>query len=456
VAKTTAGQKAQTHNSLTADIPFEVEEIEIDPTRKGYTQVPNYFAYYWTPLLGAKAALTYERICSFAHGKKSDCYPSVRLLADILACDRHDLTGRIRRDSRPGRRREYYQKGLLQHLADSRLVGLAVEERNGGVSYRFQVFKSPPLLTDAQVAQLPVRLQRKHQELLDRCRQEREEFMPPPPAQESPREQAQPQNIIMEPLQGGDGVTGLTSQGTKKINTTLTLAVIPDDLAAQKGVETFYHHIGQDKVSRQALNAGVKIVADLKSQGYSLVDILWVMSWITTHPQQFGGQVRSINLVPLVIGYVLQQKTQPLMTGIVESPDKQAPNLDLLPDGSTQPGCSYPTTQVPTTNRSALSPEERQRLAAYHRQQERYRQQEQEHQASLTHQQECQRLFQTLTSTQQEALREVAVKSLLDRGIKQAYLLDVLVWGEVYRLLREKQLTTASVEVPTGDIVQTA
>ena len=73
----------------------------VDPTRRGYTKVPNYFAYYWTPLLGAKGALTYERLCSFAHGNKEECYPSVALLADITGVDRHDLTGRVRRDRRP-------------------------------------------------------------------------------------------------------------------------------------------------------------------------------------------------------------------------------------------------------------------------------------------------------------------------------------------------------------------
>lgn len=212
-----------------------------------------------------------------------------------------------------------------------------------------------------------------------------------------------------------------------------------DHIATQEGVKNFYHHIGQEKVSRQAINAGMRIVADLKSQGYTLVDILWVMSWITSHPQQFGGQVRSINLVPLVIGYVLQQKPQPLMTGVTQSPAHQTPSLDLLANGSTQPSCSHATPQVPTTNRSALSLEERQRLVAYHRQQERYRQQEHDRQADLKRQQERDRLYQALASTEQTSLREAAVSGLLAQGIKPTLLSDMLIRDEVYRLLGEQQ-----------------
>ena len=147
VLSNTDRQEAHTSNSFTADTSFEVEELEFDPTRRGYTQVPNYFAYYWTPVLGAKVALTYERICSFAHGKKDTCYPSISLLADILAMDRHSLTGRMRRDSRPGHRQEYYQPGFLKQLVEAGLLRMERRPHPGGRNhYKFTVVKYPPRL----------------------------------------------------------------------------------------------------------------------------------------------------------------------------------------------------------------------------------------------------------------------------------------------------------------------
>ena len=187
VLSNTDRQEAHTSNSLTADTSFEVEELEFDPTRRGYTQVPNYFAYYWTPLLGAKAALTYERICSFAHGKKDTCYPSISLLADILAMDRHSLTGRMRRDSRPGHRQEYYQPGFLKQLVEAGLLRMETRPHHGGRNhYKFTVVKYPPLLSPDQVAQLSPRQQRRHQALLEDCHKDRADCAQLPPAQGEP------------------------------------------------------------------------------------------------------------------------------------------------------------------------------------------------------------------------------------------------------------------------------
>ena len=51
-----AGQRLE--RSAAVDAPITVETVESDPTRRGYTNIPNYFKYFWVPLLGLKAAAT--------------------------------------------------------------------------------------------------------------------------------------------------------------------------------------------------------------------------------------------------------------------------------------------------------------------------------------------------------------------------------------------------------------
>ena len=68
--------------------------------------------------------------------------------------------------------------------------------------------------------------------------------------------------------------------------------------------------------------------------------------------------------------------------------------------------------------------------------------------------QELDRLYQTLSPTEQAALREVAVKGLLQQGVKQQMLLDSVVKAQVYCLLGERHFTTASGEVSASDLGQ--
>ncbi|NOT55003.1 MAG: hypothetical protein HOP18_10390 [Deltaproteobacteria bacterium] len=407
VLHTTDRQERHTFPSLTTDTSFEVEEIECDPTKRGYTQVPNYFAYYWTPLLGAKAALTYERICSFAHGKKDTCYPSISLLADILGMDRHSLTGRRRRDSRPGHRQEYYQEGFLQQLVEAGLLGMETRAHPGGRNYyKFTVVKYPPLLSPEQVAKLSPRQQRRHQDLLDDCGKEREERAPLTPA---PRERApvesptsspdlaqeaecrrHQQEVPSSPAACDDG-TDVNTQRTKT-NNTLSPELSAALPSPEDSVKTFYHQIGQPQISRQKLQDGVKIIASLTSQGFNPVAIVWAMTWIATHQDLFGGKVYSLGLLPTAIGQALE----------------------------------------------ARESEER-------RHAKRAQQAQAEHQlhAELRRREELDRLYQTLSPTEQAALREVAVKGLLDQGVKPQLLLDSVVKCQVYCLLGERHLTPA-------------
>lgn len=379
------GQEGRAETKQPIDASFEVEEIECDPTRRGYTQVPNYFSYYWTPLLGAKAALTYERICSFAHGKKEDCYPSIGLLADILAVDRHDLTGRNRCDHRPGRKGKYYQKGVIQILAEHGLLRVESEDTKSGPHYLFKFQKFPPLLTDEQISHLPSRLQRKHKELLDRCRKEREEFS---------------SSAFPRPAKGGDAATGggvtppqgggdaATADLNKTKRTVQKEHLSPPTAQEAEKVREFYHQIGQPKVSQQKVMAGVHTITTLKSQGFNLVEILFAMNWIVSHQDSFEKKVQSLGLLPHVISQAMQEK---------ESVEKQVAKKQQL------------VTE------------------------------EQKQEAEIQRRQELEQLYQSLSPNEQTTLREVAVEGLLGKGIKKSFLLESLVKSEICRLLGEGQ-----------------
>ena len=311
------GQRPE--RSAAVDAPITVETIECDPTRRGYTNIPNYFKYFWAPLLGLKAAATYELLCSFAHGAQTQCYPSVGLLADTLGIDRHDLTGRMRRDSRPGHCPEYYQKGTFQILAEHDLCRVIIEERHGTRHYRFQLRKSPPLLTAEQLAQLPERIQRRHQQLLARCAQEAEVFARPPIVWQSAVEEnaATTQSASN---QGGDAVTGgcdaATEPGdaaTGDLNTTDRTAqreqLSAPEAQRAKQVSEFYRALGQPRISRQKREEGIALLEDLAGQGFSVEDIDWTLEWIVQQQARLG-QVYSLRLVPSVIGQALQEREQ--------------------------------------------------------------------------------------------------------------------------------------------------
>jgi hypothetical protein len=381
-----------------AEESFEVEEVEFDPTRRGYTPVPNYFAYFWTPLLGAKAALTYERICSYAHGGKDECYPSVGLLADILGIDRHDLTGRVRRDRRPGRQGEYYQKGLFQILAEHGLLRIAIEERKHGRHYKFNVLKYPPLLSPEQIAQLPPRLQRKHQELLDRCQQERAEFARPLPPLPAGGGDAATGGGVTPPQGGCDAATPDLNSTNRTAQTKHLSPPAPEE---REKVKDFYKKIGQPRISRQKLEAGVQILIDLKKQGFSMDELGWGISWIIDQRDRFGGEVHSLGLLPQVISQALQEREK------------------------------------------VRKAEEKRRLQE---------QEERRLEAELARRQELEALYRSLPPTEQKALRDVAVENLLHSGVAKRFLLEPLVHGEICRLLEERDTQRARITLTTASV----
>lgn len=396
--KDVSKQEGRKCENRTAEESFEVKMVEWDPTRRGYTPVPNYFKHYWTPLLGLKAAAVYEMICSFAHGDKDECHPTVGLLAATLGVDKHDLTGRMRRDRRPGHTAEYYQPGMFEVLESYNLLRITIEPGRWDKHRTFTILKYPPLLSIEQLAQLPKRVQDSHRRLLDRCRNDQEKFTQTSKRQAQSSLEKVPA-IIDKTRQGGDGATqgGVTAPPTvgdgatgdlNNTNKTQTKQLsLSTPSIEEESVKNFYQQIGQPRISRQKVAVGVKTIADLQIQGFSIEEIVWAMTWITSHQEQFGGQVHSLGLLPQVISQAVQQR---------ESAQKHEAK--------------------------------------------RQRQLEDERQLKegIQRRQELEQLYQSLAPTEQETLRQVAVENLLSSGVEKRFLLEPIVRGEVCRLLEEQ------------------
>jgi len=139
---------------------------DIDPGAWGYAVAPNYFLDFWQPLLGVRAAALYLLLRRFAYGQREECWPSLSRLAASLGMERRALVGRSRQ--RAGSVTQ--EVGLLSTLERAGLVQVAVSGQGHGRRYRCRVRKRIPLLTPAQVTELPELLQEAHSRLLARRR----------------------------------------------------------------------------------------------------------------------------------------------------------------------------------------------------------------------------------------------------------------------------------------------
>ena len=87
---------------------------------------------------------------------------------------------------------------------------------------------------------------------------------------------------------------------------------------AAPGPETqvtwFYARIGQEHISGQKLRAGVRILEELRGEGYTAEDIDYAVSWIIRYQErlskQLGGPVYSIGFVREVIGQALAERAE--------------------------------------------------------------------------------------------------------------------------------------------------
>jgi hypothetical protein len=152
-----------------SDTPVDIRGYITDPKRVGYQVLTNYESIYWRALVGNAAWSLYEVLRSFCHNGNNACAPSIQFLTTILGLeDKRALIGR----TKTANGKEYRYPGLIETLQEHRLVIAEVQGEAPKTRYLFHVNLTPDLLTPAQVAQLPLLLQKKHAELINRCAQE--------------------------------------------------------------------------------------------------------------------------------------------------------------------------------------------------------------------------------------------------------------------------------------------
>jgi len=149
-----------------ADEQVEVQVVDLEPTLRGYHVVWNYGTRYWLPLLGPLPWAVWQTLLSFCFGDRDTCWPSISLIADIVARgERSLITGRWRGKGDTRQR----QPGALEILQEAGLLAIDTQHSGPQTRYRFHVLKEPPILAPDQLAKLSPRLQESHAALLARC-----------------------------------------------------------------------------------------------------------------------------------------------------------------------------------------------------------------------------------------------------------------------------------------------
>lgn len=149
-------------------------------------------------------------------------------------------------------------------------------------------------------------------------------------------------------------------------------------------VRSFYVSIGQRRISRQKVTTGVNVLTDLQAQGFTVEEIETGLQWITKHQKDLGGTIYSLSLLPEIIGQAIaaeEQRRRQREKGETRQ-DLQPPNLNDF--------------------------------------------------------RKMERAYETLSTGEQNDLRERAVHRLISQGVKKEFLLEGLVKNEVYQLLREQ------------------
>lgn len=170
------------------------------------------------------------------------------------------------------------------------------------------------------------------------------------------------------------------------VQSSISYVAVGADSAEVGRIRKFYTALGQEKISRQKVGAGVKLLGELQEQGFSLDDIDVGLEWIVQNKEKFGGAVYSVRLLPEVIGQALTAKGQ----------DKKR----------------EVRTQQKRLEEQQREEEERkrERLAA---------------------------IYELLPTDKQEAMRVAARESLLHQGLKEKFLLEPIIRSEVFRLVAE-------------------
>ena len=144
---------------------IRVRSLDFDPVDAGYTILPNYTARFWFPMLRSSSAIGLYLILMVHADQQGHAWPSIATIADTLAVDRRTITGRTQ--DVDGKPRRY--PGAIETLERHGLLRTdRVEPDDGNPFWNFYVRKRPPILTPAQVDELPERLQHAHDRWLKR------------------------------------------------------------------------------------------------------------------------------------------------------------------------------------------------------------------------------------------------------------------------------------------------
>ena len=155
------------------DASIEVIGYKTDPLRRGFQTLTNYECTYWRALVGNEAWSLYEVLRSFCHQGNNSCKPSINLLKAVLGIkEKRGLTGRITKV----KGKEFKYPGLIDILQNYDLITAEIKGQTPSIRYVYHVDLAPGLLVNEQLIKLPKILQKKHDEILKRCEQAKQEL----------------------------------------------------------------------------------------------------------------------------------------------------------------------------------------------------------------------------------------------------------------------------------------
>jgi hypothetical protein len=168
-----------------------------------------------------------------------------------------------------------------------------------------------------------------------------------------------------------------------------SLREVVDENSAEIRVRAFYEQLGQNRPSREQIRAGAAILQNLvEDQGYAWEELDFTLHWMIENLQRrFRGHIHSVGLITHVIGEALKEKTG------YERKRKQQ------------------QTRVEEEKRDECRAAER-RLV--------------------------EKQLASLSSIEQQRLRQEAIDSLMSQGVKKDFLLESLIRSEMSRLFESR------------------
>jgi len=293
--------------------PAAVDSQDLDSSYLGVARIPEYFSIFWTPIVGAKAALLYVLIFTHCYGEKTSCFPSLEMLAAILGFDRHTLKGRERTNKKTGEK--YYKAGLLGVLLRHGLIKMSKR----GKSYQYELIKVLPMLTPEQLNALPVILRARHEKDVKRIRTNQEKQQE---KDKKHQEKEQADMVRFSPDMVRQGHRHMVRQGhhesdketdNKNLSEKAEREVVKnkEKTGAEKtdfraAIYSFYQRQG-DEISSNRVDIEIRKITPLRSE-YTDGQIMDAISWVSNNLNKFSGGVHSIGgLLPRIIDKALAE-----------------------------------------------------------------------------------------------------------------------------------------------------